>query len=293
MSSAIEAAIARVTASSHTGVELISAPPSWPSLASSSGRPHIAVLDSSYNPPTRAHLAIAATSFPAPYSTITITNTADASKSEIEDPGPYTARLLLYTPKNADKIPTAKDASAAQRAAMMVLQARALDKIVHEPIAVGLVSAATFVDKADALLSFLDSRSSHDSRNDKDNHKAVVTFLVGTDTLVRIFSPKYYPNNTIRSALERLFARAWLVSVRRGDEADLRAEEELLAMPGLKEWVEKGKVRILDRLDGLSGISSTLVRAAAGRGEEGRAELEGMLCEEVVGYVIEEGLYRS
>ena len=78
----------------------------------------VAVLDSSFNPPTLAHRALA--SLPAASS-------------------PTGARLLLLSVRNADKVPHPGDASPVQRVEMMV-------HLAHEVnAAVGLVDAPAFV----------------------------------------------------------------------------------------------------------------------------------------------------
>jgi nicotinamide-nucleotide adenylyltransferase len=204
---------------------------------------------------------------------------------QIDDPGPYTARLLLYSPRNADKTPSAADASTAQRAEMMIAQASALEQVLSQPedsqqafgVGVGLLRAPTFVGKATALAAALSSDS-----------PPALTFLVGTDTLVRIFDTKYYPEGGMPAALEQLFAHAWLVCVSRGDEGDIAAQDALLSDPEVMRWTKAGKVRVLGHLEESAGVSSTLVRAAV---QHGRGEVEKYVAPGVADILLRDGLY--
>lgn len=75
-------------------------------------RVHMAILDSSFNPPTRAHRAIASGRYPAPATSAsqkpTEPRNGDGDQAEAGEGGRtgggYTARLLLLSPKNVDKV---------------------------------------------------------------------------------------------------------------------------------------------------------------------------------------------
>lgn len=211
------------------------------------------MLDSSFNPPTKAHLAIAASSFP--------------DSPSLSGPGEYTSKLLLYTPKNADKVPKDTDASPAQRVEMMLAQAGVLNAS-GDCVAVGILPAANFVDKALILRSHVDGE---------------ITFLVGTDTLVRIFDERYYDD--MDHQLRTLFSCAYLVSIGRGDSA---AEKSLLAKPEVATWVQKGRVRFLPSLPDVAEISSTRVRQAVKNGQG----VEEWCTPPVTEIITREGLYK-
>ncbi|CAE6515005.1 unnamed protein product [Rhizoctonia solani] len=94
---------------------------SWPSGA------HISVLDSSFNPPTNAHAALASQSTSNP-------------------------RLLLLSISNVDKVPKKGDATSVQRLEMMVALAERLGDV-----GVGAINEPTFVGKATILRECLDA----------------------------------------------------------------------------------------------------------------------------------------
>lgn len=215
------------------------------------GGGHLAILDSSFNPPSAAHHAIASSAFPG-------------------HPGcqraNYTARLLLYSPRNADKVPGSTDATTAQRSEMMRLLAEHMSSAGQETGA-ALLALPTFAQKADYLA--------------EQYPEAHLTFLVGTDTLTRVFDPKYYDD--MDAALAHLFERAHLVCCARGADA----EAVLSDHPKIRDWAQRGNVRFIDAV---GEVSSTAIRRAA---QNGDWELAGRLCAPGIGeYVREQGLYR-
>lgn len=125
---------------------------------------HISVLDSSFNPPTLAHLALANSSNPFPL-------TSD-----------YDAKLLLLSVRNADKTPHAGDATLSQRAEMMcLLAARVHHSSCGSPpnVAVGLVNEPTFIAKSLALRKFFDDRLAKLTSSPSPTH-VQLTFLMGS-----------------------------------------------------------------------------------------------------------------
>lgn len=126
--------------------------PSWPLPPShqiqrnESDPLNVAVLDSSFNPPTIAHAALAS----APHSEPTLAR-----------PNPI-PRLLLLSISNVDKTPKAGDATPVQRLEMMVSLADELSK--SAPVAVGALNEPTFVGKSTLLLDQLQSGASKSHR---------------------------------------------------------------------------------------------------------------------------------
>ncbi|KAK1236361.1 hypothetical protein PQX77_000394 [Marasmius sp. AFHP31] len=188
-------------------VELVfTSHPSWPHPRDRQLPPRpleISVLDSSFNPPTIAHLALA--------------NARRPRYNSIENPkNDYDAKLLLLSVRNADKQLKSTDATYTQRLEMMMKLAEDItshsedDKPQqHENVAVAIIDEPTFVGKSNLLQRFLKERSS--SHTDFR-----LTFLLGFDTLERFFAPRYYTNGQsdsdtearlkMYSALEGFFA---------------------------------------------------------------------------------------
>jgi nicotinamide-nucleotide adenylyltransferase len=203
-------------------------PGSITTTVSDSGLPvQVAVLDSSFNPPTLAHRALAL--LPVASS-------------------PTDARLLLLSVRNADKVPRPGDASPVQRVEMMV-------RLAHEVnAAVGLVDAPAFVHKAGILRAALPVG-------------AQLTFVQGTDTLERFLMPRYYGDGSItamHAALRRFFApdgdNSRIICTRRVVElADPQGESTIFE--AAREWVEANRINIVDIDNELQSFSSSEVRA--------------------------------
>ena len=195
----------------------------WPRSSSQpvAASASLAILDSSFNPPTRAHLALASAAGEA-----------------------TGAKLLLLSVRNADKALAPGDATYAQRMAMMRLMAEDANA------AVGLVDAPTFVAKAkllsDAYSALIESASAE---------KPGLVFLLGLDTLERLLAPRYYGSpEAMRAALAEFFStegdNASVVCARRfmgGErvanedmEKDLISTAEDIAGPGRVSLVDIG-----------------------------------------------------
>ncbi|KAG0357905.1 hypothetical protein BC939DRAFT_506662 [Gamsiella multidivaricata] len=138
---------------------------SWPFTAdrpASTTRPvRIAVLDSSFNPPTKAHYHLLKA----------------AARAGCD------AVLLLLATNNVDKGQT--NAGAVERLEMM--EAMAMDSIHNEKedpalrrMAVGLTIHARFMDKAQPILDYYPPNT------------VQLSWIMGHDTMTRLFDPKYY-----------------------------------------------------------------------------------------------------
>ena len=214
----------------------------------------VVIFDSSFNPPTLAHRALAL--LPAAAS-------------------PTEARLLLLSVRNADKAPRPGDASSVQRVEMMVRLAQEINA------AVGLLDAPAFVHKAELLRAALPAG-------------AQLTFIQGIDTLERFLTPRYYGDGStvaMHAALQRFFtpdgddsrvicARRVAVPVNpRGESATLEAA---------REWVRTGRIRIVDIDDELQMFSSSSVREKArARDSSWRQMFPSSIAE----YIDEQSLY--
>ncbi|KAK4130266.1 Nucleotidylyl transferase [Trichocladium antarcticum] len=240
------------------------------------------VLDSSFNPPTRAHLRLATSAI------------HDLAHEKGQRLGALRL-LLLLSVNNADK--AAKPAAFDKRLAMMWAFVRDLRRgLQDEPglaledthgealgVDLGLSTLPYFHDKSTALA---DSGfySGYESGEGVGHTEQV--FLVGYDTLLRIFNPKYYgpaesatqldsaEASPMQNALGPFFNRARLrVTMRPGDEwgdadeqtaylGNLLRAEGLSRAGGHKDWASR-----IEMVEGPKAeadiISSTHARAAA------------------------------
>jgi len=286
------------------------------------------VLDSSFNPPTVAHMRMAR-------SAILSESGRGARKgtnggSEGGGNKPTTRLLLLLAVNNADKTP--QPAEFGHRLCMMYIFAAELlaGLDTQQPpswqttegsaksageglyIDLGLTTLPYFHSKSAAISSspfYLPSTSSSSSSLQEAAEMEQV-YLAGYDTVIRIFNPKYYtlppPDSTdnIRSpmtgALGPFFRRSRLRITMRTDSSWGGEEEQrgylkglqeggLEAVGGNNEWVDRIEL-VEGRREGEVVVSSTAVREAVrGRDEE---RLGGLVCEGVKRWILEEALYR-
>lgn len=266
----------------------------------------IYVLDSSFNPPTRAHLHLALSAL---------------QKDEHEDVRFPKRLILLLAIQNADKAP--KPAAFEERLVMMEIFARDLLAKLREDrespegaketsefglerrrkereisIDIALTTHPYFVDKA-ALIS---ESPSYNSPNPSSPAPPIPqVHLVGYDTLVRIMDPKYYPPSHTLSALEPFLSEHRLRVTYRTDDswAGKKEQDQYLKdvgegkmddMGAQRDWVNDGRIVLVDgRAEGGEVISSTKVRSAA-RAGDGKM-LGPLVTEGVKDWILEEGLY--
>ncbi|KAF9160411.1 hypothetical protein DFQ27_005810 [Actinomortierella ambigua] len=207
---------------------------SWPFTVDrppSTSRPTtIAVLDSSFNPPTVAHYHLLK---------------AAARKAV---PG-CDAVLLLLAMNNVDKGQTG--ASAIERLEMM--EALALECIRDEReetalrhMAVGLTIHARFIDKAQPIL---DSYPPETVR---------LSWIMGHDTLTRLLDPKYYKD--IKVDLSPFFERNHAICSTRPDYGTREDLDRVIKQSGHADKVTLVEIEAED--EAIATMSSTIVRKA-------------------------------
>lgn len=270
-----------------------------PPAASPNPRPGtLVVLDSSFNPPTRAHLRMA--------------TSAIRSAAQTQARPGNVRLLLLLAVNNADKAPR----PAAFHLRMEMMRLFALD-LLDDPaggdeaetasadgggrgstgtstrtlgeaglaVDLGLTTLPYFHDK---------SRAITESGIYESTKEQVV--LAGYDTLIRIFNPKYYGDDGLLGALDPFFARARLRITTRTDDAWGGRQEQVEYLQSLRDGRladAGGRVEWCDRVDLVEGgsevVSSTKVREAAERADAGA--LDVLVSPRVKGFVLEEKLY--
>lgn len=233
------------------------------------------VLDSSFNPPTWAHLHI-------------------ASSALLEKPDLSSRLLLLLATQNADK--PAKPASFEDRLVMM--ESFALDLLSYlqtttpaayclPQVDIGVTKKPYFVDKAAEIESagiYPDSLEQ--------------VHLTGYDTLIRIFNPKYYPpTHTLQPLSPFLSKHRLRVTMRPGDEwgetDDQQAFLRDLAQGGRQndggrpEWAERIQF-VEGTKPGEPAVSSTRARDAV---HTNPGDLEWLVTPSVRGYMQSQNPY--
>ncbi|KAK2046675.1 hypothetical protein LZ31DRAFT_190300 [Colletotrichum somersetense] len=289
----------------------------------------LVVLDSSFNPPTLAHLRMAVS---AVRDLQRDGGGGGGEGGSREEEGSAVRLLLLLAVNNADKKP--QPAAFPVRLGMMHAFARdLLDELRATPslakedgeqqqqqqqqgeedeemeVDLGLTTMPYFHDKSQAIsdAGFYDA---------VDGEGPEQVYLAGYDTLVRIFNPKYYnaaapppsPPGTgdadagvaaatpIRRALDPFLERSRLLITMRADdewggEADQAAHLERLRDGGLEEV--GGRAAWAERVEMVRGVgevvSSTRVRRAAKERDE--ETLGRLVGARVKEWVLGEGLY--
>jgi nicotinamide-nucleotide adenylyltransferase len=221
--------------------------------------------------------------------------------------------LLLLAINNADKAP--KPAAFPQRLAMMYVFAqdilaaserkRAAEDIVCEAVDIAITTEPYFHAKAGAIATSnfylgAENLEQPESAVSIDNAtESEQVYLTGYDTLIRIFNPKYYPDNSMKASLDLFFAYARLrVRMRTGDDWGDAAQQisyldelragKLEEAGGRVEWVDKIEM-VQGRKADEATVSSTKVRDAV-RKQDWEA-LRDLVDEDVVTWIRDNRLY--
>ncbi|KAH7389653.1 hypothetical protein DE146DRAFT_173046 [Phaeosphaeria sp. MPI-PUGE-AT-0046c] len=249
------------------------------------------ILDSSFNPPSIAHLTLATRALQQHAS-------CEAAPCRL---------LLLFSTHNADKAPS--PASFVQRIALMTVFAQDLSLhlkstssaqqpgIADISIDIGLTKEPYYSDKSDAIQEtkppFYPSNPMH-------------VHLVGYDTLIRFCNPKYYPKyDPPLSALKPFFdaGHKLRVTQRPSDPSD-EASDEFGTIDEQEQYLQRlrdgqqetagfkpawGNSIDMAPADKGVGVSSTRVRKAA---KDGNWHVVSELCTEgVAAWLKDQALY--
>ena len=150
--------------------------------------------------------------------------------------------LLLLATANVDK-----DVSGLPLGERLALLLRFAEP--RPGVSVAAVGPGRFVDKMEAI------------------HHAYPTgtrlfFLLGFDTLIRLFDPKYYSDK--EGSLSALFKASECIVANRGPEPS-KAMETFLARPDVSPFA--GRIRVMQFPPDLASVSATEVRTKLTRGE--------------------------
>ncbi|KAF9467995.1 hypothetical protein BDZ94DRAFT_1246914 [Collybia nuda] len=274
----------------------------------------ILVLDSSYNPPTLAHLALANSRRPT-YSPQLHQNLSNNVMDY--DALDYDAKLLLLSVRNADKVLKAGDASYLQRLEMMELLTKnivqygtnSLDSPrgggvlpeKHTNVAIAIIDEPTFVKKSRTIRIFLQGRFSKFATITPPYplYNAQLTFLLGLDTLERLISPRYYPSKSeMLSSLHTFLAPdgddSRIVCARRPMPMGSKGSDELQEERKLnltQDFISTERILLIDIEEDVRAYSSSTVRNTIARLGLGSEEWKKFVPEEIAKYIIKESLF--
>lgn len=197
------------------------------------GHERLLVLDSSFNPPHMGHYTLIKKAL----------NFYQKTNEKLHV-------LLLLSVNNADKTP--KPASFDKRMDMMCLMA---DMLAEESVeaSVAITTFGKFVDKSSAIHGEFGSQVS-------------IVYLVGFDTIIRIFDPKYYAPLLPAQALESFMLNTEFYCLTRGTEVEtleqLHYSKEIRdgkyepIIP--KSWYDK--VHVGKNVEKYASVSSSAIR---------------------------------
>ncbi|OHF02347.1 cytidylyltransferase [Colletotrichum orchidophilum] len=293
----------------------------------------LVVLDSSFNPPTLAHLRMAVSAIRGLQGRRGKESAAGASEAgAARGPGGPVRLLLLLAVNNADKKP--KPAAFSVRLGLMYAFAADLrdelrrtdaatslreDSVgipqeVAEKVEIdvdfGLTAMPYFHDKSQAI-----SDAKFYAQEDGEEGEPEQVYLAGYDTLIRIFNPKYYnaPSAStgsdegpevvapIRRALDPFLGRSKLRITMRTDDEWGDEGEQVAYLRGLRDGgLEEvgGRGNWAERVEMVRGREDgeEVVSSTKVReaASKGDAETLGrLLSSRVKQWVLEEGLYRE
>lgn len=206
----------------------------------------ILILDSSFNPPHLGHLSM-----------------IKQGVIDIKSPGinistiNYKSILLLFSVHNADK-GIADVASYSTRLEMMKEMCDFIDEEMGLACGIGLTNASLFVDKGESICAWV---------NDQNIEKI---FLVGYDTVVRIFDPKYYQDSVDQEMISFFTKSKICVFLRDTGNCDFELQKEYLLKLQQKWGPDKILVTHADHRE--MKISSSAIRRKLKSGDSSWTE---------------------
>jgi nicotinamide-nucleotide adenylyltransferase len=268
----------------------------------------LSILDASFNPPTRAHLGLANSRWSPP-------TAEEENGTKIH----YDAKLLLLSVKNADKTLKPGDATYLQRLEMMALLLNHIrpdtstleeENPFNANVAIAIIDEPTFVGKSATLLTHLRDRFTAA----QIEQEVELSFLVGMDTQERLFSPRYYASEeAMINSLRKFFSPA-----PEGDNSRIvcaRRASVLISQPSssfpsnqpsankeltlAQDFINSGRILVIDMGDELSTYSSTSVRRAVSslgvidHDQSGASAWRKLVTKDVADYIVRERLYEG
>ncbi|CCD22188.1 nicotinamide-nucleotide adenylyltransferase NDAI_0A00280 [Naumovozyma dairenensis CBS 421] len=221
------------------------------------------VLDSSFNPPHYGHYTL-------------VKKSLEFYKQKLVDHNKIHVLLLLST-NNADKAPT--PAAFPNRMEMMCLMANLLSENENISVSVAITIFGKFIDKTEIIKTDFYPTSEGD-----------IVYLVGFDTIIRIFDPKYYLPITVLEALEIFMEEVEFCCLTRigSDQlmkqlsysADILAGKYEPIIP--RQW--GARIHVLSNDERYSSVSSSEIRELVNTGRD-KSILTDKLPDKIIDYI--------
>ncbi|KAG6841438.1 hypothetical protein C0991_011108 [Blastosporella zonata] len=248
----------------------------------------VLVLDASFNPPTLAHLALANSPLPQ-FGHSEPNDAAHNSRN-------YDAKLLLLSVRNADKTLKPGDATYLQRLEMLQIftQDMASNRDETANVAIAMIDEPTFVGKSRILQTFFKSRFAANPHH-FSGFDTQLNFIVGFDTLERLFQPRYYGSeeqmmSSLRQFLSPDGDNSRVVCARRASSTS--SAIDVIELASANEFISSGRIAIIDIDDEVKGYSSSDVRNTIRRLGLDAAEWRKFVPLGIASYIVRDDLYR-
>ncbi|CAG8490530.1 13094_t:CDS:2 [Ambispora gerdemannii] len=228
----------------------------------------IAVLDSSFNPPTKAHLQL-------------LLKSVNTHASQVD-------RILMME-SLAYEIHDKYSKEAVSPAIAHTLQ----------NIAVGITSSSRFIDKPDAISHSLSSRNQPPPSSSHSSPPLTLYFIMGYDTLIRLFDPRYYTD--MHKELSLFFATNYVIYANRAGFEPQEIQQFFKTNEAVQCF--RHKIWRVESEESVAALSSTRVRRLLNgwkQEEENQIDdagvkIKGLLYEHcpasVADYMLKENLY--
>ncbi|CDR41187.1 CYFA0S06e03466g1_1 [Cyberlindnera fabianii] len=230
----------------------------------------LCILDSSFNPPHLGHFSLVEKSVKNSYP---VTGVLPYDEIGV---------VLMFSVENCDKkVP--KPAAFEHRLSMMCLLADEIKKNLDVPVFVTLTNKPIFADKSLLVQDWI--------KNTVDGvlEKVKLTFLLGYDTLIRVFDNKYYRPTPTVVALDEFMSKTDLFALTRDDDSQHTADEQMEYLAKIKrgedpecrkEWGEQ--IFLVEGEPDFLDISSSNIRKSI---EMGSQKWSALTFESIADYI--------
>ena len=230
----------------------------------------VTILDSSFNPPTLAHNALALARSPS------------YQPHHVEP-----ARLLLLSVRNVDKSLRPGDATYTQRVEMMIAAAKDMSPSTN--VAVAVIDEPSFVGKSTKVINWFAQR----------NVDVRLTFVLGTDTITRFFEPRYYPSESaMRVSIQHFFKAkeeggddSRVICVKRHSDNNFEDIDAFLGSAEVHAYILSGQIHVLEIGTDEAMMSSTAVRKGVPIDGMSSSASNRMCSPGVISYIQDRKLY--
>lgn len=241
-------------------------------FVSNTSTKRILILDSSFNPPHLGHL--------------TLLNESLAKYNDSNE------ILLLLLIQNADKATPKLDLLENRLNLIYILANSISEKYPSTSINIGLTKHAKFVDKSNAILEEL--KKSEPIPENLNSPR--LTFLLGFDTLIRLFESSYY-TGFLSDALGDFMKTTDLFCLTRAFSDSMLENYQLNYLDGIKngknpdvpsEWYEN--ILVCENKSDHKVVSSSEIRKSISRGDD---DWKHLVIPEIKDYIVENGYYKE